>query len=106
MTPYGLPCPKCGHDETAVVDSRPQDGFIRRRRRCAACRLRFTTHERYELDYSAAQQRHGMALYATLHRVPIEARDLIVRLIEAVAGPPPAAPPPTAETKPWGEQQA
>lgn len=41
----GIPCPHCGSHENAVVDSRPHDGTIRRRRKCAECKQRFTTHE-------------------------------------------------------------
>lgn len=40
-------CPKCGMDQTRVLDSRPwQDGKeISRRRECLVCGYRFTTHE-------------------------------------------------------------
>jgi hypothetical protein len=41
----GLTCPRCGHGETDVVDSRPQGGMVRRRRRCQSCCERFTTRE-------------------------------------------------------------
>jgi len=43
-------CPKCGHEEDKVVDSRPyQDGrAIRRRRECLGCAERFTTFEYVE----------------------------------------------------------
>ena len=43
-------CPKCGHEEDKVVDSRPsQDGrAIRRRRECLKCGERFTTYEYVE----------------------------------------------------------
>lgn len=41
-------CPKCGHQESKVVDSRPSDEYnsIRRRRECLKCGYRFTTYER------------------------------------------------------------
>ena len=41
-------CPKCGHTESKVIDSRPsEDGdSIRRRRECLECGNRFTTYER------------------------------------------------------------
>jgi transcriptional repressor NrdR len=41
-------CPKCGHPESKVVDSRPSDEYnsIRRRRECLKCGYRFTTYER------------------------------------------------------------
>ena len=43
-------CPKCGCEESKVVDSRPAENndSIRRRRECIACGLRFTTYERRE----------------------------------------------------------
>ena len=41
-------CPKCGCDESKVVDSRPSENndAIRRRRECIQCGCRFTTYER------------------------------------------------------------
>lgn len=44
----GMPCPRCQHPESVVNDSRPnKDGsFIRRRRICVKCGLRWTTYER------------------------------------------------------------
>ena len=43
-------CPKCGCDESKVVDSRPSESndAIRRRRECVRCGTRFTTYERRE----------------------------------------------------------
>ncbi|MEE8703673.1 MAG: transcriptional regulator NrdR [Olsenella sp.] len=43
-------CPKCGCEESKVVDSRPSEGndAIRRRRECSRCGFRFTTYERKE----------------------------------------------------------
>lgn len=43
-------CPKCGHPDTRVIDSRSQDAAnaIRRRRKCVKCGYRFTTYERCE----------------------------------------------------------
>ena len=43
-------CPKCGCDESKVVDSRPSENndAIRRRRECVSCGYRFTTYERRE----------------------------------------------------------
>ena len=43
-------CPKCGFDESKVVDSRPSENndAIRRRRECVKCGYRFTTYERRE----------------------------------------------------------
>lgn len=43
-------CPKCGCEESKVVDSRPSESndAIRRRRECTRCSFRFTTYERCE----------------------------------------------------------
>ena len=43
-------CPKCGAFEDKVIDSRAakDGGTIRRRRECAVCAFRFTTHEEIE----------------------------------------------------------
>lgn len=38
-------CPECGFDDSKVIDSRPTDGKIRRRRECLSCKFRFTTYE-------------------------------------------------------------
>lgn len=44
-----VPCPHCGHTKAATKDSRvTADGRIRRRKVCASCGLRFTTHETIE----------------------------------------------------------
>ncbi|MGN0613248.1 MAG: transcriptional regulator NrdR [Porcipelethomonas sp.] len=41
-------CPNCGFSETKVVDSRPMEDKIRRRRGCSECGYRFTTFETAE----------------------------------------------------------
>ncbi len=43
-------CPKCGFEDSKVVDSRPSESndAIRRRRECLKCGFRFTTYERRE----------------------------------------------------------
>lgn len=42
-------CPFCGHEDTQVKDSRPDNSAIRRRRLCPQCDARFTTFERVQL---------------------------------------------------------
>jgi transcriptional regulator NrdR len=41
-------CPKCGYYDSKVIDSRPADNKIRRRRECLKCDYRFTTYESVE----------------------------------------------------------
>lgn len=43
-------CPKCGHPDSRVIDSRASESAdsIRRRRECSVCGERFTTYERRE----------------------------------------------------------
>ncbi len=38
-------CPECNYQDSKVIDSRPTDGKIRRRRECLSCKCRFTTYE-------------------------------------------------------------
>ncbi|NMC35894.1 transcriptional repressor NrdR [Candidatus Beckwithbacteria bacterium] len=46
-----MKCPYCGNCKSAVLESRDsEDGQVtRRRRKCLACRKRFTTYERIEV---------------------------------------------------------
>lgn len=41
-------CPKCGNDQSDVIDSRATTQAVRRRRQCSTCSYRFTTYERVE----------------------------------------------------------
>ena len=43
-----MKCPYCGGLESKVIDSRPLDEEVRRRRKCLACGARFTTYERIQ----------------------------------------------------------
>jgi transcriptional repressor NrdR len=38
-------CPECGYNDSKVIDSRPAESKIRRRRECLKCSVRFTTYE-------------------------------------------------------------
>jgi transcriptional repressor NrdR len=70
-----MKCPFCGHDDTQVKDSRPNedDTAIRRRRACVGCNQRFTTIERVQL-------RELTILKADGRRVPFD-RDKLARSI-------------------------
>ncbi len=40
-----MKCPECSYEDSKVIDSRPIDNKIRRRRECLSCKCRFTTYE-------------------------------------------------------------
>ena len=66
-------CPKCGFEESKVVDSRASEsqGAIRRRRECEKCGTRFTTYERREEQPLVVIKRDGSRQpfdYAKLRR--------------------------------------
>ncbi|PKO60940.1 MAG: transcriptional regulator NrdR [Betaproteobacteria bacterium HGW-Betaproteobacteria-18] len=56
-----MKCPFCSHADTQVVETRESEdgGFIRRRRRCAACDKRFTTYERPDVTFPAIVKKDG-----------------------------------------------
>lgn len=41
-------CPKCGNDDSKVIESRDTGDSVRRRRECLKCSRRYTTYERIE----------------------------------------------------------
>ena len=43
-----MKCPYCGYPDSKVVDSRPAESRIKRRRECLGCEKRFTTYEEVE----------------------------------------------------------
>lgn len=54
-------CPRCGHNDTRVVDSRlvREGDSIRRRRECESCAGRFTTFEHAELPLPTVLKQDG-----------------------------------------------
>ncbi len=56
-----MKCPRCGHGDNKVVDSRvgKEGDVIRRRRECLSCRVRFTTYERIEEELPLVVKRDG-----------------------------------------------
>ena len=54
-------CPFCKAEDTQVIDSRVSDDgdSIRRRRRCLACKKRFTTYETVELRMPQVVKQDG-----------------------------------------------
>ncbi|MER2063039.1 MAG: transcriptional regulator NrdR [Alkalibacterium sp.] len=54
-------CPRCQHNGSKVIDSRPADDgrAIRRRRECENCAFRFTTFERIEQSAILVVKKNG-----------------------------------------------
>ncbi|MGN0592374.1 MAG: transcriptional regulator NrdR [Ruminococcus sp.] len=52
-------CPFCGEKDTRVLDSRPSETRIRRRRECENCQKRFTTYEIIELPMLMVEKKDG-----------------------------------------------
>jgi len=71
-------CPRCGHGDNRVIDSRAgKDGdVIRRRRECLSCRRRFTTYERFEEELPLVIKRDG-------RREPFERQKILTGVMKA-----------------------
>ena len=54
-----MKCPFCGFDDSKVVDSRPKDNKVRRRRECIKCSARFTTFETVEKPLLMVEKKGG-----------------------------------------------
>jgi transcriptional repressor NrdR len=73
-----LKCPRCGHVDNKVVDSRAgkEGDVIRRRRECLACRSRFTTYERIEEELPLVVKRDG-------RREPFDRQKILTGILKA-----------------------
>lgn len=73
-----MKCPRCGHGDNKVVDSRAgKDGdVIRRRRECLSCRARFTTYERIEEELPLVVKRDG-------RREPFDRQKIVSGILKA-----------------------
>lgn len=71
-------CPRCGCEESKVVDSRPSENndAIRRRRECMGCGFRFTTYERCEEMPIVVVKRDG-------HKEPFDRQKFMRGLLTA-----------------------
>lgn len=91
-------CPKCGCEESKVVDSRPAENndSIRRRRECVACKFRFTTYERREelplvvLKHDGSKEpfdrqklRSGLVRATVKRDIPMETLNSLISDIES-----------------------
>lgn len=72
-------CPKCGGDNTRVIDSRMQEtsNAIKRRRECRSCGYRFTTFERCEDPIEVVKSTGAMQ--------PFDRNKLLVGLMRATS---------------------
>ena len=52
-------CPFCGYEDSKVIDTRPMDMRIRRRRECTRCAKRFTTFETTEKPLLMVHKKDG-----------------------------------------------
>ena len=52
-------CPKCGNDDSKVIESRDTGDSVRRRRECLDCAYRYTTYERVERPNLAVIKKTG-----------------------------------------------
>jgi transcriptional repressor NrdR len=90
-------CPRCKHEDTAVIDSRlTEEGrAVRRRRECPKCDHRYTTFERQELStfivikrdgtrepYSRSKLERGIWLACTKRPVTQKAIDNMLNTLE------------------------
>ena len=54
-----MKCPFCSFEDSKVIDSRPADDKIRRRRECIKCGGRFTTYEMIEVPLLMVEKLSG-----------------------------------------------
>lgn len=89
-------CPYCGGSGSRVIDSRPLDGGVRRRRKCLSCGARFTTYERVQSrnifvvkkdgrreEFSRDKLSSGIRKACEKRPLPIGAIDKLIDNIEA-----------------------
>ena len=91
-------CPKCGCDESKVVDSRPSENndASRRRRECIECGFRFTTYERREElplvvvkkdghrePFDRQKPMRGLITAAVKRDIPLEVLEGVIESIES-----------------------
>ena len=82
-------CPRCGSDDTSVIDSRGEGGpYIRRRRGCKACGQRMTTVEMLAQQmgkvHSAGRTAKASLAAAVMVSELVEMRERITTLLTLV----------------------
>jgi transcriptional repressor NrdR len=84
-----MQCPRCKHDDSKVIESRPtqESQAIRRRRECLSCGFRFSTYEQVEiLELYVIKRSGGRELYSfeklqsgivkAFEKLPVDEREL------------------------------
>ena len=68
-----MKCRACNHQDSRVLDSRPNDGgaSIKRRRECPACGKRFTTYEVVDTVSIAVVKRDGRREFFDSHKLAL-----------------------------------
>jgi transcriptional repressor NrdR len=97
MEMIAMRCPKCQHNGTRVLDSRPSDESrsIKRRRECEKCLQRFTTYETVEErplliikkdgmreEFSSDKMLRGLVRACEKRPVPLETLEEMVLDVE------------------------
>lgn len=97
MEMIAMRCPKCQHNGTRVLDSRPSDESrsIKRRRECEKCLQRFTTYETVEErplliikkdgmreEFSSDKMLRGLVRACEKRPVPLETLEKMVLDVE------------------------
>lgn len=87
-------CPFCNFDDTKVIDSRPADNKIRRRRECNSCLKRFTTYETIEKPMLMVQKKGGSfepfdreklikGIYSAIKKRPVD-MDTVSKMVDKI----------------------
>lgn len=74
-----IACPRCGFDDTRIMDARPVEDATqcRRRRKCRACSYRFTTREMIESDDTESYWLRAQRFLATLKNIRFQLEPLV-----------------------------
>ena len=71
-----MQCPYCGERDTRVLDSRPAEMKIRRRRECTRCGRRFTTYEIVERPLLMVEKRDGSFEAFDRNKLPVRVEQI------------------------------
>jgi len=71
-------CPSCNSTNTSVIDSRTllEENSVRRRRKCDACEMRFTTYENIHIQMPLIVKKDGRRENYNCQKRPISIDDI------------------------------